>query len=524
MASDITITVTADPQQAVQGLEQVKKAGDALADSAKKVQQASDAAATDSLNSISAVSREASQVIAQTNGSIASVGSGIKLAANEAAKVSGALGKSIPVVSQLGSAIASAITGPVGAVSAAIGLAIAGIMKMIQAAQQQVALLKMSAESRTNAVYDALMQGRQDYAEQLQVLAQVREINRYAESNKLTADQLSEFRQLASQIGIAERDVGDRGIRSGKLGEAARSIRQQREFYSRQEYQDYVTDFGVQLLNSINDSKLSEADKAKLGLMTTSDRVKTITQAARMGQGNSTEEYKAWQDLAAMSKQYSAVVSSYSRDRLLGRDQSTLNGIIADKFKSAAEKAAKDAASGSSGPAPVGSWAWQQEQDKLAQKELDAQQARLDRADKFLEGLDRQIAMNELIAQGKEKEAFLLRNRLQQEDILGQKLTEAQIAEVDARSERLYALQHPESPELAPEAPAARAALRASGHPASQYTMPLDSLQRIGANLRGGASSPEKLVMDQQLQTTKEILNVLNVVVSGPRSAGLFFP
>ena len=54
--SDISITVTADPQQALQGLEAVKKKADELAESQRKVQEASDAAATDSMNSIGTVS------------------------------------------------------------------------------------------------------------------------------------------------------------------------------------------------------------------------------------------------------------------------------------------------------------------------------------------------------------------------------------------------------------------------------------------------------------------------------------
>lgn len=520
--ADISITITADPSQAVQGLEQVDQAAKAVAESAKKVQSATDAASTDAINSVSTVSREMAQTISQTGSALDTVSGGIKAATSEAGKVAGAFGKSIPVIGQIGSAISQAITGPIGAVSAVVGVVIAGIRHMIQQVQDELELMQRRAEGRTNNAYDALMQGRKDYADQLQVLAQVREINRYAEQNKLTTDQLAQFRQLAGQIGIAERDVGDRGIREGKLSAAARSLRQQRERYAAEEYRNYTTSFDVQLLDAVMKSGLSTDTRNKLGSMNTAERVRTITQAAKLGQGADLGEYKAWQDLYGMVKQYGDVVSSYGRDALLGRDQATLNGMIADNFKTAAEKSAKASASGSASPAPVGSWAWQQEQDKLMQKTLDEEKARQDRGEKLLSGLDRQIRFQELIAEGKEKEAFILRNRLQLEDTVGT-LTAAQIAAVEERASRLYDLQHPVAPDLAPEAASAPARTRARTQ--QQYTPRLDRLQQIGANLRSPAVSPEKLVMDKQLTTQEQIYALLQFNFSASRQiGGLMFP
>ena len=105
------------------GITKVKKSGEELADTARKAQSAADAAATDSMNSVGAVSREAARAVTQTGDAVKSVGDGIKLAATEAGKVSNAFGKAVPVVGQLGSAISAAITGPIGAISAVIGLA-----------------------------------------------------------------------------------------------------------------------------------------------------------------------------------------------------------------------------------------------------------------------------------------------------------------------------------------------------------------------------------------------------------------
>ena len=511
--ADISITVTADPAQALQGLEAVKKKADELAESQRKVQEASDAAATDSMNSISTVSREAMQTIAKTGDALSEISTSISMAGKEASLVAGAFGKSIPVIGQVGSAISKAITGPVGLISAALGAAIFAINLAIKKAEDRIALLRMKTEGKSTAAYDALMQGRQDYADQLAVLAQVREINRYAQENKLTTDQLAQFRQLASQIGIAERDVGDRGIRSGKLSDAIRSMKHYRDFYAEQEYTDYLNAMQKQTSDAIKQSKLSDADKRRLAQMSILSRADYITQAAQRGYGNSIEEYQAWQDLYGIIRPVNDVRASYNRDKLLGRDQSALNSIIADDFKAAAEKAAKGS---SSGGGSAGKPLWQI-QDEAAQAELDAEKQRKERVDKLIAGMDRQIQMNELIADGKEKEAFLLKNRLQAEDLNGKALTEAQIAEIDARSERLYALQHPEEPDLAPEDPGtpARAARAQQG-----YTARLDRLQAVGANLRNPAVSPEKMVMDKQLTVQEQIRNILQSNFTASQQVG----
>lgn len=516
--SDISITITADPQQALDGISKVKQAGVELAETAKKAQAATDAASTDAINSISTVSREMAQTISQTGDALNTVSGGIKTATGEAGKVAGAFGKSLPVIGQIGSALATAITGPVGAISAAVGLAVAGIMKMIQKAKDQVELLKMSAEGRTNAAYEQVMKGRQDYADQLQVLAQVREINRYAQQNQLTADQLAQFRQLAAQIGIAERDVGDRGIRSGKLGEAVKSMRHYRDFYAEQEYQTYLEAMSVQLNAAIEQSGLNREQKKRLAGLDVLEQAKKITLSAQSGSGWTSAEYKAYQDLYAMVKPLNEVTASYGRDKLLGRDQAALNALAMGKFQ---KSAASNDAGGSGGG--TGKPLWEQQGD-AAQAELDAQKEREKRGQKLLQGLDRQIQQQELIADGKEKEAFFLKNRLQLEDTYGKQLTESQIAEIDARSERLWALQHPQEPDLAPEDLSGTSA-PARSRAQQQYAPRLDRLQQIGANLRSPAVSPEKLVMDKQLTTQEQIYALLQFNFSASRQVGgMMFP
>ena len=308
--SDISITITSDPSQAIQGIKQVQKAGDELAQTSKQVSQAATGDATAAVNQVLSVGRTARREFEQTGTAVNAIGTGIKTAANEAAKVSGALGSAVPVVGKLGSAIASAITGPVGAITAAVGLAITGITKMIADVESRVQRLRASAGVQSSSAYDALMQGRADYASQLQTLAQVKEINKLAKESALTANELAAFRGLASQIGIAESDVTARGIKSGRLGAAERTLHQQRRFYSDQEYQNYINEFSTQLRAAINESDLSDAVKNTLLKGSTQDAVNTIVSRARSGSGWNLDEFRAYQNLYGMARQFEEVRTS----------------------------------------------------------------------------------------------------------------------------------------------------------------------------------------------------------------------
>lgn len=525
--SDISITITADPSQAIDGITKVKKSGEELADTARKAQSAADAAATDSMNSVGAVSREAARAVTQTGDAVKSVGAGIKLAATEASKVSGAFGKAVPVVGQLGSAISAAITGPIGAISAAIGLAIAGITKMLRDAEDRVQRLKAMASTRSDAAYDRLMQGRQDYADQLQVLSQVKEIDALARQSKLGADQLAQFRQLAGQIGIEARDVTASGVRSGRISEAEKSLFQQRRHYAQQEYTDYLDSMSDQLAAAIRSSDLSDEVKKSLSGRGVLDLADEITSRARRGAGSSLDEFKAYQDLYALVKPLAEVRASYARDSLLGRSQADLNAAAVNAITSAASSSAGGAADNRSGGfASPGSLAYYKEQAKkeaaAAEQARKEQERRTEAEAKLLEGLDRQIEQQKLITEGKTREAFILQRRLQLEDAVGQ-LTAEQVAAVESRAGELYDLLHPAAnPEPPPGSP--EAVIRASRPAARAWTMPLDSLQRIGANLANPAASPEMMVMNRQLTAVEEIRNMLRQSVSTPRmSGGMFF-
>jgi len=526
--SDITITVTADQKQAIEGLAQVRKEGERLAETQRKVQEASDAAATDAMNSVSTVSSGIAQTASEAVDGLRDVSSGIKSAGNEASKVAGAFGKSIPVIGQIGSAIAAALTGPVAAVSAVIGLAIAQINKMIAETEARVQRLKMQAGTQAGTAYDNLMQGRAQYAQDLQTLAQVKQIQAVAKQSALTASQLAQFQKLAGQLGIDSKYVGASGIRSGRIEEAEKSLLQQRKHYAKQEYQEYLDALSNQLQREINSSALDPAVKKSLAGKSLSDLAAEITSRARRGAGNTTEEYKAYQDLYQIVKPLAEVQASYKRDRLLGRSQADLNAAAVAAITSGAASASAAASGGSaSGPAKPGTLAYYKEQQKKEAAALAAEQKeqerRTDAAARLTEGLERQIRIQQLISDGKEKEAFILQNRLRMEDAVGRTLSETEAADNARLAATLYDLQHPVLPEPEPEAVSANpaaATVQARARAASASALHLDRLQRLGANAARAATSPEKLVMDRQLSAQESIKNTVAAIAASLSGSG----
>ena len=511
--ADISITITSDPTQAVNNINKVKKAAEDLSASSKKVAESTAADNTQAINQVLTVSRQAQQAVSQTGTAVGAVSTGIKQAANDAAKVSGAFGAAVPVIGRLGSAIASAITGPIGAVSAAIGLAIAGIQKMIADAEDRVNRLKMSASTQASSAYDRLMQGRTQYAQDLQTLEQVKQIQAVASKQALSTAELAEFRRLAAQIGIEERYVGARGIRSGQISQAERTLNQQRDFYSQQDYRAYVDAFQKSLLVQIGDSNLSAEIKDKLLGMSNADRVNTITQAAQLGQGGSTAEYKAWQDLYGQVKQYNEVVASFTRDPRLGRSQADLNAAAVASITGAhARPASGSDGSGKTEP-PVGSWAWQQEQDKRAMAAAEAERKEQERRNaagaNLTEKLQQEIEIQSMINNGRQREADILRQRISLESALGRQLTTAEQASIEQLAGTLYDLRHPQDPNLAPMDPGAPESTARARSRTQAASVPLNNLQRIGANIRTPAASPEKMVMDKQLSVQENIYRLL---------------
>lgn len=528
--ADISITITSDPTQAVTDINKVKKAADDLATTSKKVAESSAADNTQAINQVLTVSRQTQQSVNQTGTAVSAVSTGIKQAAGDASKVAGAFGNAVPVVGRLGSAIASAITGPIGAISAAIGLAIAGIQKMMADAEDRVNRLKMQAGTQANSAYDRLMQGRTQYAQDLQTLEQVKQIQAVASQSALSASELAEFRRLAAQIGIEERYVGARGIRSGQIAQAERTLNQQRRFYSGQEYGDYIDAMTKELQLAIKSSGLSDADKRRLAGQSALSLASTITSRAQSGAGWTTDEYKAWQDLYAMVKPLNEVRASYNRDAMLGRSQADLNAAALASITKAHDQSARGAADSSSGgAASPGTLAWQKEQDKKAQAAMEAERKEQERrtaaAAGLTEKLEQEIQIQQLINDGRSREADILRQRISLESALGRQLTSAEQASIEQLAGTLYDLRHPQDPDLAPADPNAPQSAARSRTRSQAATVPLDRYQRIGGNVTNPATSPEKFTLDRQLTVQEEIRNMLRSDLSTSRqTGGAIFP
>lgn len=512
--SDISITITSDPTQAVNDINKVKKAADDLSVSSKKVAESSAADNTQAINQVLTVSRQAQQAVSQTGTAVGAVSTGIKQAANDAAKVSGAFGQAVPVIGRLGSAIASAITGPIGAISAAIGLAIAGIQKMIADAEDRVNRLKMSAGTQANSAYDKLMQGRTQYAEDLKTLEQIKQIQAVASQSALSASELAQFRQLAAQLGIEERYVGERGIRSGKIAEAEKSLNHYRAFYADQDYTEYLNAAYTDLQKRIDASKINDEMKTPLKRMSLFEAVDAISSRARRGAGNDLDEYKAYQELYPVVKQIAEVRASYARDSMLGRSQADLNAAAVASITGAHAKPASGSDGSGKTEAPVGSWAWQQEQDKKAMAAAEAERKEQERrnaaAAGLTEKLQQEIEIQTMINDGRQREADILRQRISLESALGRQLTSAEQASIEQLAGTLYDLRHPQEPDLAPADPGApESPARARTRARTQAALPLDRLQRLGANVTNAVSSPEKLTLDRQLSVQEDIRNIL---------------
>lgn len=526
--SDISITITSDPTQAVTDINKVKKAADDLATTSKKVAESSATDNSQAVNQVLTVSRQAQQAVSQTGTAVSAVSSGIKQAAGDASKVAGAFGQAVPVVGRLGSAIASAITGPIGAISAAIGLAIAAVNKMMADAEARIERIKLSAGAQTNSAYDKLMQGRTQYAQDLQTLDQVKQIQSVARQSALSATELAEFRRLAAQLGIEERYVGARGIRSGQIEDAERTLNQQRRFYADQDYQDYLNAMGKQLKAAIESSDLDSITKKKLAGQGVLSLAETITSRAQSGAGWTTDEYKAWQDLYAMVKPLNEVRASYNRDAMLGRSQAELNAAALASITGAHQQPESGAAGAGGSPKP-GTWAWQKEQDKKALAAMEAERKEQERrtaaAAGLTEKLEQEIQIQQLINDGRSREADILRQRISLESALGRQLTSEEQASIEQLAGTLYDLRHPQDPDLAPADPNAPQSAARSRVRTQAATVPLDRYQRIGGNVTNPATSPEKFTLDRQLTVQEEIRNMLRSDLSTSRqTGGAIFP
>lgn len=505
MASDISITITADPNQAVKDIQKVVTAEKELGKAAKEA----NAAASDASGGISRMADGAARSLGKTRTASVDLSRDLKKAGRDAAGIASAFGESIPIVGKLGSAISAVIAGPLGIISAAIAAAGMAIQKIMAEAEARVARLKASAEARSSAAYDRLMQGRADYRAQLDTLAQVRELNELAKKSGLTANEQAALRGLSGQLGIDSRYISARGVNPYELDRAEKRLQSSREYNARIEWDDYEREFTSSLKYAIKESGLDKYWKNDLANKSFVEQMELISGFAESGLGASAENIKAFQDLAGMVRQYEQVRQSYQTDAMLGRTQAQLNAEALSGVKSGVQ-GRLDA------EAEAQRLADRIEKERRAQldaierankEESDAAAERRKAYAKQIRGLEKELQIQSLNAEGRQREAYLLRQRLEAEDRFGGPLSEAMAANLDALSGRLYDLQHPESaadPLLAP-APA-------SGRPHAANALRLDRLQRIGANVTNPVASPEKLTLDKSLAVQQSIDSKLTAI------------
>lgn len=513
--SDISITITSDPTQAVTDINKVKKAADDLATTSKKVAESSAADNTQAINQVLTVSRQAQQAVSQTGTAVGAVSTGIKEAGNQASRVSGALGAAIPVVGRLGSAISTALTGPVGMISAAIGVAVAQINKMIEQTRSHIASLRASAGTQVSTAYDRLMQGRQDYAAQLQVLDQIRQLDAAARDVGLDRQGVSTLKGLASQIGISDRFVSASGVDSTELADAAKRMARERGRTAAREYDDYLESLNHQLHLALKDSAISDQAKKRLSSMSVFDAAREITSAAQHGVGSTMESYKSWQDLYAIVKPLEEVRASYNRDSLLGRSRVDLNaeGFAGAKAAADARVAEREAEARAAAERTKAIEAERAEIERGIKPRESEEQRRSDAAARLTESMDREIAVQRLVNDGREREAFALRQAWAMRDARGRDLTAAELESVRSSAYTLYDLRHQQDPAAAAEAGGIEGPARAR-RASQQYAVPLDRLQRIGANITNPAVSRDSLTLDRQLAAQEAIKSAVQQIAS----------
>lgn len=517
MASDISITITSDPSAAVKGIEQVTKASQNMASEAKKANAEAAQGGSSAVSQVLSVSQSAQTSVGQTISAVGNLSADVKKLGGDASKIAGAFGQSVPIIGKIGSALSAVMSGPVGLISAAIAAAGAYIQKMIADAEARLARLKASAEARTSAAYDQLMQGRQEYQAALDTLAKVRELNAAAKQSPLKTDEVALLRQLAEQIGIRAKDVTATGISPYRLQEAEERLRANRASNASADYQQYLEATTNALRAAIQSSDLSDLRKNQLSKMSLFEQADFITRFAKSGLGQTAGEVQAYQQLYNIVKQLQEVRTSYNRDAMLGRDQAALNAEAVDSVKSgvagrmeAAEnrRRLQDKLAAASAKERAAS----ESAAKAAQSEADRRQAA---ADSITKRLQEEIAVQQLITDNKKREAELLRQRIAMESALGRALTSDELASLESLAGTLYDLRNPAQPSSEPEAQeaAVQAASRTSARRAARST-PLDRLQRIGANVAGNVSSPEKVVLDRQLTVQEQIRNLVAASLS----------
>jgi len=520
MAEDISITIKADPTQAVNGINTAKKAATDLGETAKQT-NAEMKQSTAAGNHAISVSAQAAQALGKTSSAVNGVAGDVGKLGREASKISGAFGDSIPIIGKMGSALSAVLAGPVGLISAAIAAAGALITKMIDDAKAKIEAMNASASAQGSAAYDRVMQGRRLYEDQLATLARVKEMNAAAKQSPLDKDEVAKLWTLAERLGIDRKNVSSSGVNVYALDRAEKQLAHDRMKDAQREYGDYLAAMQKQFNAAIKASDLDSGYKDVLLKKSLFDQVKYIEHAAQGGWGQDVGTIRAFQDLYGLAKQVREVQTTYNRDSMRGRDQSVLDAELVEGVKSGVQSRLDEAAERKKTSEAIFA-AGRKEAAAIRAAEESAQKEaarRQEASDKLTRKYRDEIEIQQLIVDGKKREAEILRQRISMEAALGRQLNAEELSNLENLVGTLYDLRNPNEPSLAPVAPDQEsapvapdqesAAVAAATSRGRQFAMPLDRLQRIGANGPASVTSPEKMIMDKQLSVQEDIRRFL---------------
>jgi len=521
--SDISITITADPNQAVQAIDTVKKKTVELSVEAKKVAQETSGAGAGASQQVLTATEVTNALMSKTITQAGDLGGEVRTIAKAASSVSGAFGESIPVIGKLGGSLQAVLTGPIGAITAAVTGAIMLLKKMADSIQELREKSANIANATAKAALDDLNKGREEYKQQLELVKQIRQISEQAKTTPLSQAEMKQLSEMAVRARISPAAVTSSGIDTSVIDQAAQQIDLDRSTQARDEYYDYMNKIDKLLIKSINDSKLNDTAKKNLLSLGAYDKFLQLENAVRTGAGTDTKEQAEYTRLFDLIKPLGEVRETYRIDPLLGRNQAELDRARAEEITSGindrqrVEDENKRAAEAAEREAQAIADAAEREKE-AAEREA---QRRAEAGDKIIKGLENQAAIQELINSDKKREAFILQQRLNMESALGRTLTEADAARIEAAAGALYDLRNPaatEEPSLVPP-PSRRTEFT--------YNMPLDRLQRIGANVANPVASAEKITMDRQLTVQESIRDTCRQIQAGlgsNRSNTLVFP
>ena len=522
--SDISITITADPNQAVQAIDKVKQKTVELSVEAKKVAQETSGAGAGATQQVLTATEVTNALLSKTITQAGDLGGEVRTVAKAASSVSGAFGESIPIIGKLGGSLQAVLTGPIGAITAALTGALVLLKKMSDYYQELREKSANIANATAKAAMDDLNRGREEYKQQLELIKQIRQISEQAKTTPLTQTEMKQLSEMAVRARISPAAVTSSGIDTSVIDAAAQQIRLDREASARDEYYDYVNKIDTVLIKAITDSDLRDSAKKNLQSLSAYDKFLQLENAVRTGAGADTKEQAEYAKLFELIKPLGEVRETYRIDPLQGRTQQELDraktdeiaGDMTDRQRVEDEnRRAADAAAREAQALADAAEREKQAADREAQRREDAFQ-------KVIDSLNNQAAIQELINSEKKREAYILQQQISAQQAYGEALSAEQLASIAQTAGTLYDLRNPaaaEDPSLVPP-PARRRA-------ESAYTMPLDRLQRIGANVATPVASAEKMTLDKSLAVQESIKGYVQQIATrsgGASVSSMVFP